>query len=156
MPFDFNRSLQSGLPYIHHLYAFNLNALNIWGIMGEFDTLLMHWFDRRFRPPTLGCFLWAFFVNFNGMIHVVTFWFGGNSWLPYLVSLTLLLSFCEGSHDSWRDSLLGIPLYLWDTLVEIHPNYLTDYKCCLWIYDLGPLFVALRYYGHVPRMWGYT
>jgi len=42
------------------LYAFNLNALNVWGIMGEFDTLLMHVFDKRFRPPTLGCFLWAF------------------------------------------------------------------------------------------------
>ena len=25
-------------------------------------------------------------------------------------------------------SLLGIPLYLWDTLVEIHPIYLIDFN----------------------------
>ena len=58
--FNFIRSLQSGLPLSLLLYAFNLNTLNVWGIMGEFDTLLMHVFDKRFRPPTLGCFLWAF------------------------------------------------------------------------------------------------
>ena len=45
--------------------------------------------------------------------------------------LTCLLNFCEGSHTIGEGSLLGIPLYLWDTLVVIHPNYLTDYKCCL-------------------------
>ena len=38
--------------------------------MGEFDTLLMHVFDKRFRPPTLVAFC-ELFVNFNGMIHVV-------------------------------------------------------------------------------------
>ena len=26
---NFNQALQSGFPYIHHLYAFNLNALNV-------------------------------------------------------------------------------------------------------------------------------
>ena len=43
----------------------------------------------------------------------------------------LFAEFCEGSHTPEEGSLLGSPLYLWDTLVEIYPNYLTDYKCCL-------------------------
>ena len=66
------------------------------------------------------------FVNWKGMIHVVTFWFGGNSWLPYLVSLTCLLSFCEGSHDFCRDNLRGFPLYLWDTPWRFIPITCTD------------------------------
>ena len=88
----------------------------------NFDTLLMHVFDKRFRPPTLGCFLWALFVNFNGMIHVVTFWFGATlDCAPSCHSNLFVEFFCEGSHDSWKDSLLGIPLYLWDTIWRFIP-----------------------------------
>ena len=42
----------------------------------------------------------------------------------YRVSLTCLLSFCEGSHDFCRDNLRGFPLYLWDTPWRFHSDYL--------------------------------
>ena len=43
-----------------------------------------------------------------------------------------------------KDRRLGLPLYLWDTLVEIHPNYLIDYNMeihpnCLIDYKILPL-----------------
>jgi hypothetical protein len=40
----------------------------------------------------------------------------------------LFAEFCKGSHIPGKGSWLGIPLYLWDTLVEIHPNYLIDFN----------------------------
>ena len=36
--------------------------------------------------------------------------------------------FRKGSHIPGKGYWLGIPLYLWDTLVEIHPNYLIDFN----------------------------
>ena len=40
----------------------------------------------------------------------------------------LFAEFCKGSHIPGKSSSLGIPLYLWDTLVEIQPNYLIDFN----------------------------
>ena len=36
----------------------------------------------------------------------------------------MFVEFCKGSHIPGKDCLLGIPLYLWDTLVEIHSELL--------------------------------
>ena len=40
----------------------------------------------------------------------------------------LFAEYCKDSHTPEEGSLLGIPLYLWDTLVEIHPIYLIDFN----------------------------
>ena len=90
--FNFIRSLQSGLPYSHY---FMLLIWMLWMYEVLWVNLIPFWCMCLTRglgllPLVAFCEL---FVNFNGMIHVVTFWFGGNSWLPYLVSLTCLLSF---------------------------------------------------------------
>ena len=45
---------------------------------------------------------------------------------PIFLSLTCLLSFCEGSHDFCRDNLRGFPLYLWDTPWRFIPITCTD------------------------------
>jgi hypothetical protein len=74
------------------------------------------------------------FVNFNGMIHVVTFWFGGNSWLPYLVSLTCLLSFFVRAHMTLAEMAWCSTLF-----VGYHLEVYSDYLClmawdiCLWL-----------------------
>ena len=45
---------------------------------------------------------------------------------PIFLSLTCLLSFCEGSHDFCRDNLRGFPLYLWDNPWRFIPITCTD------------------------------
>ena len=73
----------------------------------------------RFLKPY--CYPWKTILFCSNLTYVCHSMFSPN---PYLVSLTLLLSFCEGSHDFCRDSSLDIPLCLWDTIWEIYSDCL--------------------------------
>ena len=104
---------------------FGCLVLLLWSCWVEFLRHLLNWYHFWLGAIVSSfhhsCFVVTCFLSHLCTVYLtlLLLWFFCLVQLliaPHLVILTCLLSFCEGSHDSWRDSLLGIPLYLWDTI----------------------------------------
>jgi hypothetical protein len=122
---NFNRSSPIRYALFPLLYTFNLKF---------FDTLLMYVFDKRFRPPALGCFLWAFFL------WILMAWF---MWLHFdlgklLITLScfsnLFVEFFVRAHMTLAEMAWCSTLF-----VGYHLEVYSDYLClmawdiCLWL-----------------------